>query len=273
MSTVYAALTVHDRVGTGFHLTQIFIGTLVNPSNHFQVVVQNFIEVTAFGSGFCQNHRQVQGNRTDIEASHKYRLVICVRRLHAATLKPRGEECTATHRAYNSTVLFVHLSHIAVTRKGKPVGIHGLATAINTCFKHILIEAALTVKVFVIEENQFREQYGLLESRLTLTLHVNFEEGLACHLAEYISSQSEGHSDERIITTGRTHSVQLHLNTLEALLIITLYLAHSPVFYVLGEGLLIANFHVLSAVLFVGLLCIRSKNLVHLRDSEAAVLL
>ena len=52
-------LTVHDRVGACFHLTQIFIGTLVNPSNHFQVVVQDFIEVTVFGSGFCQNHRQV----------------------------------------------------------------------------------------------------------------------------------------------------------------------------------------------------------------------
>ena len=59
VTAIYATLTVHDRVGTGFHLTQIFIGTLVNPSNHFQVVVQDFIEVTAFGSGFCQNHRQV----------------------------------------------------------------------------------------------------------------------------------------------------------------------------------------------------------------------
>ena len=129
------------------------------------------------------------------------------------------------------------------------------------------------MKVFVIKENQFREQHGLLESRLALTLHVNLEESLACHLAEHISSQSEGHSDERIITTGGTHSVQLHLNTLEALLIITLHLAHSPVLYVLSEGLLIADFHVLSTVLLVGLLCIRSKNLVHFRDSEATVLL
>ena len=129
------------------------------------------------------------------------------------------------------------------------------------------------MKVFVIEENQFREQYRLLESRLALTLHVNLEESLACHLTEHISSQSEGHSDERIITTGGTHSVKLHLNTLEALFKISLHLAHSPVLYVLGEGLLIADFHVFSAVLLVGFLCIRSQNLVHFRDSEATVLL
>ena len=129
------------------------------------------------------------------------------------------------------------------------------------------------MKVFVIEENQFREQYRLLESRLALTLHVNLEESLACHLAKHISSQSKGHSNERIIATGGTHSVQLHFNTLEALFKITLHFAHSPVLCVLGEGLLIADFHVLSAVFLVGLLCIRSQNLVHFRNSEATVLL
>ena len=245
----------------------------MNTSNHFQIVVKHLIEVSVFLSCFCQYHRQVKGNCADIEPSDIYGLVIFVSGSHAATLKPRGEKSPAPHRVNHSAILFVHFSHITFSRKREPVRVHGLCTALNTCFKYVLIDTALTMKVFVIEENQLREQNGFLIPMLTLSVLMYIKESDCRHLTERISCQPKGHCDKGVISTGTANRVQLHFNSLETLLKITAYLLHSPVPDFRSKGLLIADFHILSRILFVGLLSIGREDFINLRDGKAAILL
>ena len=202
MPSVETTFTIGNRVGTGFHLSKVFISTLVNIADHFKVEVQNLIEVLTLFSCFCKNHGQMQTHCTNIETSFKDRLIIFVCRVHTATLIPRTKESTATHRAYHSAIFLVHLSHITITCKRQPVRVHSLAATVNPGFKYIFVDTAFTVKILVIQEYQFREKDWLLISRLSLTCHVNTQESLACHLTETICSQTEGHSDKWIVTTG-----------------------------------------------------------------------
>ena len=88
MAAVETALTVSKRIGGCLHLAQIIIGPVVKIPDHLQIVVQYLIEISALGSGFCQNHRKMQAHGTDIEASHKYGIILIICRMHAASLIP-----------------------------------------------------------------------------------------------------------------------------------------------------------------------------------------
>ena len=134
------------------------------------------------------------------------------------------------------------------------------------------------MKVFVIEENQLREQHRLLVTRLTLSVLVNPQEGLCRHLAKCISGKAKGHSDKRVVTTGTAHGVQLHFDSLEALLKISLNLVHGVFPAQLLCGVMVSHqvesrVHVFLTVLVVGLYRIRGQDFVNLRDGETTVLL
>ena len=88
MAAVETALAVSQRIGGGLHIAQIIVGPFVKIPDHLQIVVQYLIEISALGTGFCQNHRKMQAHGTDIEAPHKYGFILVVCRMHAAPLIP-----------------------------------------------------------------------------------------------------------------------------------------------------------------------------------------
>ena len=145
MSAQETALTICQRVGGCTHLTQISIGTDMELTDQFQIVIQHFVEVSALFSRFCQDHGQMQGYRTDIKTSHKYRLILVICRMHAASLIPWRQKCSASHGRYDLAILLVHACHIALAGKTQPVGIHGLGRAFHAGFKYIFQRLTGTV--------------------------------------------------------------------------------------------------------------------------------
>ena len=145
MSAQETALTICQRVGGCTHLTQISIGTDMELTDQFQIVIQHFVEVSALFSRFCQDHGQMQGYRTDIESAHEHRLILIVCGMHAASLIPGRQKSPASHGRYDLSILFVHACHIAFTGQTQPVGIHGLGRAFHAGFKYIFQRLTGTV--------------------------------------------------------------------------------------------------------------------------------
>ena len=114
MSTQETALAICQRIRGRTHFSQISIGPDMQLTDQFQIIIQHFIKVFAFFSCLGQNHRQMQGYRTDIETSHKYRLVLVICRMHAASLIPWRQKCSASHGRYDLAILLVHACHIAL---------------------------------------------------------------------------------------------------------------------------------------------------------------
>ena len=92
-----------------------------------------------------------------------------------------------------------------------------------------MVDTTFSVKVLIVQEYQFREQHRLFITFLTLSLHVNLKECDRSHLTEYVSSKTECHGDEWIITSATSYGVELHFNTLKSLLEVTLYFLHSVI--------------------------------------------
>ena len=88
MTAVETALTVSKRVRGCSHLSQVLIGADVEISDHLQVKIKNFVEISALCSCFRQDHWKMKADCADIETSYKYRLVILICRIHAASLIP-----------------------------------------------------------------------------------------------------------------------------------------------------------------------------------------
>ena len=88
MTAVETALTVSKRVRGCSHLSQVLIGADVEISDHLQVKIKNLVKISALCSCFRQDHRKMKTDCTDIETSYKYRLVILICRIHAASLIP-----------------------------------------------------------------------------------------------------------------------------------------------------------------------------------------
>ena len=97
MAAVEAALAVSQRVGACAHFAQIGVGADVQAADQFEVIIQHLVEIAALLARLGENQRQMQRNRADVPAADKYRLVVLVRRLHAAALEPRRQERTAAH--------------------------------------------------------------------------------------------------------------------------------------------------------------------------------
>ena len=90
MSAVETTLTVRKRVGRRTHLSQILIRTDMQITDHFQIEIQNFIEISALRSGLGKDHRKMKAYRTDVKTAHKNRRIILICRFHATTLIPRA---------------------------------------------------------------------------------------------------------------------------------------------------------------------------------------
>ena len=110
---------------------------------------------------------------------------------------------------------------------------------------------------------------------LALSVFVDLEKGDGNHLLEHARSKAEGHGNERIITAGRSNSVQFILNSLPSLIALSSYFVDRIL-----DGFLLCTlpgcvgiFQELFYVVIIALLCVRSKDLVHLRHGKAAVLL
>lgn len=58
---------------------------------------------------------------------------------------------------------------------------------------------------------------------LALSVFVDLEKGDGNHLLEHARSKAEGHGNERIITAGRSNSVQFILNSLPSLIALSSY--------------------------------------------------
>ena len=110
---------------------------------------------------------------------------------------------------------------------------------------------------------------------LALSVFVDLEKGDGNHLLEHARSKAEGHGNERIITAGRSNSVQFILNSLPSLVKISADFVKrilNRTFFTSCPAL-VGIFQELFYVVIVALLCVRSKDLVHLRHGKAAVLL
>ena len=227
MSAVEAALAVRQRIGRRTHLPQVRIGADMQLADKLQIVVQHLAERTALLLCLSVDHRQVQRYRTNVPAADKYRLVVLVRRLHAAALEPRRQERTAAHRADNRAVLFVHTRHITLAGERKPVRVHRAGRAQDTGFKYILERLTGSVQIFVIQEYDLREQYGLLLTLFTLPLAAHVQHGDGGQLCESARAGAHRHSDERIVAAAGCYRVELVFPALEALLKVVENIRHN----------------------------------------------
>ena len=83
---------------------------------------------------------------------------------------------------------------------------------------HILTDLAFSMNVLVIQKYDLREKapvsYVLF---FTLSAFVHFKKRYTCHLLKLLSSQSKSYCHKRIISSGRSHCVQLILDSLPSL--------------------------------------------------------
>ena len=275
IAAVETSLAVCQRVGGSTHFSEIIIRSLMEITDHFQIEIQDLMEITVLRTGFCQDHRQMQGNSSDIEASHKHRLILIIRRLHASALKPRAQERTASHRADHAAVLLVHAGDISFSAHGQPVRIHGLCGTVHARLKNILTDASWTVDRFVIQEYDLREKHRLFMAFFALSSLVYFQEGDGDHLLKHFGSKSQRHGDKRVVSAGRTYGIQFVFNTLPSLVTLAANLVHRVFhrFFFASFPGWIGVFQKLLYIMVIALLCVRRQDLIHLRHSKSAVLL
>ena len=150
MAAVETSLAVSQRVRGCTHLAEVIVGPFVQIADHLEVEIKHFVEIAVLGTGFCQDHRKMKGNGSDVETSDKDRFVVLICRLHASALVPRAKESTASHRADDSLVFLVHLGDVALAAHRQPVRIHGFRGTVKSCLKDIFCDAALSVNCLVI---------------------------------------------------------------------------------------------------------------------------
>ena len=131
------------------------------------------------------------------------------------------------------------------------------------------------MKLFVVQENDLREQNRLFVPGLSLAALVNFQKRDIAHLLEFRSAETDGHSHERIIPAGGPDRVQLVLDPLPSLVKISADLVKSIFHCPLLPSVpaLVGILQELTDVFVVALLRVRSKDLIHLRHRKTAVLL
>ena len=178
-------------------------------ADNLQIVVQHLAERTALLLCLSIDHRQVQRYCTNVPAADKYRLVALIGRLHAAALIPRRQKRAAAHRTNDCAVLLIHARHIAFTGQRKPVRIHCAGRAQDAGFEYVLERLAGSVQIFVIQEYDLREQYGLLLTLFTLPLAAHVQHGDGGQLGETTGAGSHRHGNERIVATAGCYRVEL----------------------------------------------------------------
>ena len=143
-------------------------------ADHLQIFIEYFVKVPALRPRLCKNHRQMQADCSDVEASDKDRRIILIRRFHAAALIPRAQKCTAPHRADDFFIFFIHAGNVPLTGQRQPVRIHRLGRTFYPFLKHIFAASARAVQLFVIQEYDLREKHRLFIARppLSATVHI-----------------------------------------------------------------------------------------------------
>ena len=244
-------------------------------ANHLQIEIKDLIEIPVLGSGFCQDHRQVQAHGSYIEAPYKYRLILVIRRIHSASYIPGAEESPAAHGADDLFISFVHAGDIAFSAERKPVRIHGLCRAGNPRFKDVFPDLTLSVYIFIVQEHDLGEQHRFLVPFLSLASLMYFQKGDAAHLLEALHAKSQCHCHKRIIPSGGSYRVQLVLDSLPALVIVSSDLIHGILFRSV-LCLFPGRIHIFEKFFFIlriAFFRIGSQDLIHLRYGKAAVLL
>ena len=134
------------------------------------------------------------------------------------------------------------------------------------------------MKLFIVKERQFREQYRLLMTSSSLTACSDIHTSHGCHSTKTRIVKTERNCNERIVAATGTNRVETIFPRLESLLHITLNLLHSILIgggqYILVVAKIVVsrNFCVLLKVFLVRFFGIRSQNLVYFRDGESAIL-
>ena len=88
MSAIETTLTVGKRIRRSTQLSEVFVSTDMKLPDQFQVIIQYLKEIPVLLSGFGKDHRKMETDRTDVEPSDKYRLILFVRRIHTASFIP-----------------------------------------------------------------------------------------------------------------------------------------------------------------------------------------
>ena len=226
VTAVKTALTIRQRICRGTHFAEVGIGTDMQLTNQLQIVIQNLEEGSAFLLCLGINHRQMQADRADIEPPDEHRLVLCIGRLHAAPLKPGGEEGSAAHGADDGTVFLVNLRYIALTCQRKPIGVHALGGAENPCLKDILQFLSCAMQVFVIEEHQLREKNRLFAVLFALPFSADIQHSDGGDFRKFACTGTEGHCDEGVIAAAGRNGIEFIFPALKALIEILLDILH-----------------------------------------------
>ena len=217
MSAQETAFAICQRIGRSTHFTQIRIRSDVKLSDQIQIIIQHLVEIFILLTGFRQNHRQMQRYHADIKSSHKYRAVLLVRRMHAASLIPGRQKRTTPHRRDHFAVLLIHTRNISFTCETQPVRIHCLGRALHTRLKHIFQLFARPVQILVIQEYNLGEQHRLLTFLPALSLPAHIEHCDRCQFRKSSGSDSGRHGNKRIISAAACHCIKLILPALKSL--------------------------------------------------------
>ena len=131
------------------------------------------------------------------------------------------------------------------------------------------------MKVFIIEENNLREQYRFLVTFLALSALVHFKKRNITHFLELTCSETKCHGDKRIVSTGRTYGIELVLNSLPSLVKVSAHLIQCILdcFFFSAAPALIGIFQKFTDIFVIALLRIRSEDLIHFRYSKSTILL
>ena len=243
-------------------------------TDHLQILVQHLIKITVLRTGFRQNHGQMQAHRPHIEAPHKDRPVLFIRRFHPASLIPGAQECPASHGTDDSLILLIHFRNISFAQR-QPVRIHGSGGTFDPCLEDILTAFSLSMNRLVIQEDNLREEHRLFRPRLPLSFLMHLQKRDVAHFRKAFLPKPHGHGHKGIVASGGAHRIQLVLDPLPALIKISADLLHGvdlrlllhalPVRIRIGEKFLL--------IFGIALLGIGSQYLVHLRHRKAAILL
>ena len=175
----------------------------------------------------------MQGNRTNVESSDKYRHILIIRGMHAAALIPGRQKGSASHGRYNLSVLLVHTCDITLAGQAEPVRIHCFCRAFHSGIEHILQRLAGTMQIFVIQKHNLREKNRLFAVFLALTFFSHIQHLNGCKLCKTARSDTGSHGDKRIISTAGCNRIKFVFPSLEALFKISCHVSQSNFFRLL----------------------------------------
>ena len=123
------------------------------------------------------------------------------------------------------------------------------------------------MQILIIQKYDLREKNRLLMAFLTLTALVHLQKRNITHLLELTGSKAKCHCVKRIVSTGRTYSIGLVLNTLPSLVKVSAHLVTRILdcFFFSAAPALISISQKFTDIFVIALLRIRPEDLIHFR--------